>query len=485
MESKTLYLIQSKHIPDYEKMRETAAQYYPLGLEYIASYVQQDGYSVRLIDPNFERISIEEIAKTVARETPLLVGISFMTPSYYYAKELCGIIKEYSPNTLILLGGVHPSALISETLQEIPQADFICFGEGEETTLELLSWISEKGSSNQLGEIRGLAWRDNGSIQMNPPRPPIEDLDALPFPDRTLTDRTLYRTESFLSYSSKTGSIHTTRGCPGRCIFCASGHRLRARLRYRSISNVMEEIDVLVNDYNVDYLLIKDDNFTWKRSRVEEFCHELIKRHPKLKWHCMGRVNTVDYDLLKLMKKAGLNDIFLGIESGNNDILKKAQKGITTEQARKAVEACNKLNISSYGGFIIGLPGDTRETMEQTVQFALSLPLTLAGFSVMIPYPGTKSYEDHFDEERGAEVDYRKFITGTGLEYVEEYTGLEDVEVSELPGIVADAHKRFYLRPTQIMRMIRVAPLPELIGYARGAFALLKKELRRRFNPNP
>jgi radical SAM superfamily enzyme YgiQ (UPF0313 family) len=247
----------------------------------------------------------------------------------------------------------------------------------------------------------------------------------------------------------------------------------------------MDEIDILVNDYDVDYLLIKDDNFTWKRSRVEEFCHELIRRHTKLKWHCMGRVNTVDYDLLKLMKKAGLNDIFFGIESGNNEILRKAQKGITIEQARKAVEACDKLNISSYGGFIIGLPGDTRETMEQTIQFAISLPLTLAGFSVMIPYPGTKSYEDYFNKDKGTEVDYRKFITGTGLEFVEGYTGLEDVDVAELPGIVADAHKRFYLRPAQILRMIRVAPLPELLGYTRGAFALIKKELRRRISPIP
>ena len=184
------------------------------------------------------------------------------------------------------------------------------------------------------------------------------------------------------------------------------------------------------------------------------------------------------------MKDAGLNDIFFGIESGNKDILKRCQKGITLEQAQQAVKACDKLKISTYGGFIIGLPGDTRETMEQTIQFAKSLPLTMAGFSVMIPYPGTKSYEDYFDEEQSAEVDYRKFITGTGLEFVEGYTGLEGVEVSELPGIVADAHKRFYLRPIQIIRMIRVAPFSELAGYIRGAFALLWKEFNLRFLPD-
>jgi len=471
-------------MPDYEKMRETAAQYYPLGLEYISAYVKRKGYSVRLFDPNFQRISKEDIARTVARENPLLVGISFMTPSYYYAKELCETIKKYSPKTLVVLGGVHPSALIEETLQEIPQADFIVFGEGEETTLELLDWISGKGAPNQLSKIHGLAWRDKNSIMRNSPRPPIEDLDALPFPDRTLIDRTLYRTKSFLSYSNNTGSIHTTRGCPGRCIFCASGHKLRAPLRFRSIANVMEEIDLLVNEYDVDYLLIKDDTFTWKKSRVEEFCNELKKRHPSLKWHCMGRVNNVDYDLLKKMKDAGLNDIFFGIESGNKDILKRSQKGITLEQAQKAVKACDKLKISSYGGFIIGLPGDTRETMEQTIQFAKSLPLTMAGFSVMIPYPGTKAYEDYFNIEQNASVDYRKFMTGTGVDFVEGYTGLEGIAVSELPDIVLNAHQRFYLRPMQIIRMIRVAPFSELAGYIRGAFALLWKELSLRFLPD-
>ena len=484
MGNNTLFLIQSEHMPDYGKRRETAAQYAPLGLEYISAYVKKEGYSVRLFDPNFQRVSMEDIAISVARETPLLVGISFMTPSYYYASELCETIKKHSPDTPIVLGGAHPSSLVKETLQDIPNADFIIFGEGEETTLELLEWISRKGASNQLSEIRGLAWRNENSIIQNSPRPPIKDLDALPFPDRTLIDRTIYRTKSFLSYSDKTGSIHTARGCPGRCIFCASGHKLRARLRFRSIANVMKEIDLLVNEYDMEYLLIKDDTFTWKKSRVEEFCNELIARHPKLKWHCMGRVDSVDYDLLKLMKKAGLTDIFFGIESGNRDVLKRSQKGITLEQAQIAVEACDKLKISTFGGFIIGLPGDTRETMEQTIQFAKSLPLTMAGFSVMIPYPGTKAYEDYFNVEQNASVDYRKFMTGTGVDFVEGYTGLEGIAVSELPDIVLNAHQRFYLRPIQIIRMLRVAPLSELAGYIRGAFALLWKEFHLRFLPD-
>jgi radical SAM superfamily enzyme YgiQ (UPF0313 family) len=245
----------------------------------------------------------------------------------------------------------------------------------------------------------------------------------------------------------------------------------------------MEEIDILVNEYDMEYLIIKDDNFAWKRSRVEEFCDEIKKRHPTLKWRVMIRVNSVDYDLLKKMKDAGLNDVFLGIESGNNDILKKAQKGITIEQAKKTAEACAKLKIFSYGGFIIGLPGDTRETMEQTIRFAKSLPITMAGFSVMIPYPGTKAYEDYFYVEQNASVDYRMFMLGTGVSFVEGYTGLEGITVSELPGIVSNAYKRFYFRPIQIIRTIHVASLSEILGYIVGAFALLRKELHLKLLP--
>ena len=182
----------------------------------------------------------------------------------------------------------------------------------------------------------------------------------------------------------------------------------------------------------MEYLLIKDDTFTLRRSRTEAFCEALRRRQPGLRWHCMGRVNTIDEPLLRTMRAAGLHDIFLGIESGNDAILKQCGKGITTAQARRAVEACAKLGIRTYGAFILGLPGETPATAEQTIAFACSLPLTMAGFSIMIPYPGTRAFEDHYCPRAGGAIAYEDFIASTGLHFAEGYTGLRGLTVVQI-----------------------------------------------------
>lgn len=191
----------------------------------------------------------------------------------------------------------------------------------------------------------------------------------------------------------------------------------------------------------------------------------------------MGRVNTVDYNLLSKMKRAGLHDIFFGIESGNDDILKKAKKGITTKAVRSAVSACKDLNIRTYGAFILGLPGDTVETINQTIDFACSLPLTLAGFSILIPYPGTQVFEDYYEIGKNEKIDYSSFIASTGIHYTPNYTGLIGLKPSDLPELVSNAQKRFYLRPIQIFRILRNSNPLMIAGYIRGFTALLKKEL--------
>ena len=195
----------------------------------------------------------------------------------------------------------------------------------------------------------------------------------------------------------------------------------------------------------------------------------------------MGRVNTVDYDLLARMKQAGLHDIFFGIESGNDELLRKARKGITTKLARRAVSACNDLNIRTYGAFILGLPGDTRETIRQTIDFACSLPLTLAGFSILIPYPGTQVFEDYYDIKENGRIDYNSFIASTGIHYTSDYTGLVGLKPADLPEMVSKAQRRFYLRPIFRYCVCLKIPIRRMIlGYIRGFTTPDKKELSRR-----
>ena len=470
-----LHLVQAPYCLDYGPMRKASGTYFPMGLGYIAAYVERAGFGAALIDPNAEEMSVDEAARRATEGAPVCVGVSFMTPQLHWARDFARALRRIAPKVPLVLGGAHPSVLPEQTLADIPEADYVVYGEGEETTLELLEYLAEgKGSPDG---IVGLAWRGDSAPVVNEPRPPIEDLDDLPRPDRDLIDQKLYHAQSFLSYSGKAMTIYTSRGCPGRCVFCASGHRLRARIRERSIENVMTEIDYLRERFDMEYLLIKDDTFTLRRSRVEEFCDSISKRHPGLKWHCMVRVNTVDEPLLRRMRNAGLNDVFFGIESGNNDILKRARKGITTERARQAVGACARLGIRSYGAFILGLPGDNRQTIEETIRFACSLPLTMAGFSILTPYPGTQVYEEHFCLDPSEPIDYDQFVASTGLHYVRGYTGLDGMDMSELPDLVSQAQRRFYLRPSQILRILRHSTPSMALGCLKGFLALVQKEI--------
>ncbi len=474
---KLLLLIKAPYYDDYGPMKKAAGTYFPLGLGYISSYLKERGYDAALIDPDVQSVSKEQIAERVAADNPALVGISFMTPQFHTAKDICKAIRKSAPGVQIVLGGAHPSALPEETLAEIPEADFAVVLEGEEASFELMKSL-ETGAPS-LKEIRGLVWRDGDNIVVNEARAPVADLDSLPFPDRGLIDQSLYRVQSFFSYSKNTATIYTSRGCPGKCVFCCSGHRLRAPVRERGMESIMAEIEHIRSEYGADYLMIKDDTFTFRKTRVYEFCDAIEKNHPGLKWHCMGRANTVDFPLLKRMKEAGLNDIFFGIESGNAEIIKRAKKGITPEQSRNAVEACRRLGIRAYGAFILGLPGETRETAEETIRFACSLPLTMAGFSILIPYPGTTVYEEHFDKGCGP-ADYSSFVASSGIHYTRAYTGMNGLTPEELPALMARAQRRFYLRPAQIARMIRSASPRMISGYFRGFFSLVAKERFRR-----
>jgi len=460
---------------DYGPMKKAAGTYFPLGLGYISTYVKQYGYDVHMFDPNVQDISLNDMIECVNREKPLLVGISFMTPQFYAAKNIVDAIKRSCPSVKILLGGAHPSVMPKETMNEIENADFLSIGEGERTTVELLDYLSE--NKGGLSEIRGLAWRDNKGCVVNTQREPIEDLDGLGFPDRGLIDQSLYRQQSFLSYSKNAKTIYTSRGCPGRCVFCASGFKLKRKVRMRSIKNIFDEIDMLVKDYKMDYLLIKDDTFTLSRSRIRMFCEELIKRKYNIKWHCMCRVDTLDEETLSLMKKAGLNDVLLGIESGNNEILKNIKKNISVEDVKKTVCVCDRLGIKTYGSFILGLPGDGYGTIEDTIRFACALPLTIAAFFILTPYPGTEVFVYHCRYEKGKTLDYRKFISSTGLHFVKEYDGMAGVRPEELPAMVSGALRRFYLRPGQMIRIIKALTPSMAMGICRAFFALIKREL--------
>ena len=203
--SNLLFLIQAPYFEDYGPMRKAAGTYFPFGLGYISSYVKKHGYDVSFFDPNVQDVSAKDIVEFVRCENPVLIGISFMTPQFYVAKEFADVIRQEIPEVSIVLGGAHPSVMPNETLEEIPSADYVVFGEGEETTLELLDSLTKRNCSPV--DIPGLAWRDNDKVVINEPREPLKDLDTLAYPDRDLIDQSLYHHQSFLSYSKRTQAI--------------------------------------------------------------------------------------------------------------------------------------------------------------------------------------------------------------------------------------------------------------------------------------
>jgi len=364
----------------------------PLGLAYLAAVLEKDGFAnLHIIDMKAREMNFLELEKELVNLKPAILGITLATGQVTSTAKIIKIAKAINPEVICLIGGPHASALPEETLRET-KADVCVYGEGELSLLELANAIVEEREFNL---IKGIVYQSNSFIKINPPRPLIADLDSLPFPARHLlpTPRE-YSRDSSLAISGSETVVMTSRGCPFRCAFCDKSVFGRS-LRVRSVKNVADEIELLIRDYGVESIRFFDDLLTAIPARVKEICEEFKQRNFNLKWICEARVNTVNPSMLKMMKEAGCAEIHYGIESGNQEVLDLQQKDVTLEQIRQAIKWTNEAKIESRGYFILGLPGDTKETIKETIKFGRSLNLTYAGIALYTPYPGnfTRKYK--------------------------------------------------------------------------------------------
>jgi radical SAM superfamily enzyme YgiQ (UPF0313 family) len=294
--------------------------------------------------------------------------------------------KGKAPGATAVMGGPHVTFTDEDTLRKFPGVDVIVRGEGEDTTRELIQAL-EKGES--LEKVRGLTFRQNGKVRRTDNRPWIPDLNVLPVPDRTL-----FPISRYLAMRVPV-SVLSSRGCPMDCSFCA-GHRMTGRKgRFRNPYQVVDEIEA-AHRLGFEEVCIDDDLFTRKRTHVFAICDEMIRRGLKMDMYIFARVDTVDSELLRKLRAAGCKMICFGLESGNQKILDLADKRATPEKARRAVELCKEVGISPLGSFILGLPGETRETIEETLSFAQSLGIPY-GFHLLSPFPGTRIREKAAD----------------------------------------------------------------------------------------
>lgn len=419
-----------------------------LGLAYLAAVLEgerryevrvldaaaEDFYHVEALEGGYTRVGLAERAteQRIREFAPDAVGVSCLFSSQ--AEEmmsLCALAKEIDERTVTVVGGEHPSALAEQVLRN-PCVDFVVIGEGEYTLRDLLRTLNCGGD---LSRIDGLGYRDGGDVRVNPKTRFIENLDELPYPARHLLPmQTYFRVnlpQSGTSLRSPNTSIMTSRGCPGRCIFCATACFWGRRFRGRSEEDVRGEMEQLVRDYGIRELSFIDDNLTLDRARAMAIFNGMIDRQMNLVWNTPQglAVWTLDEEMLATMKRAGCYEVTFAVESGDRDVLEKIiRKPLDLAKVERLVAYAKRIGLITKGYFVIGLPGETKEQMQATVRFARRVGFDAAGIFTATPLPGTELYA--LCEEKGylpPGFDFRRVHYGVGNIVTPEFTPL-DVE---------------------------------------------------------
>lgn len=452
----------------YGVYAEAGGKNEPIGILSLAAVLEKNNINVQILDAEGESLTIPDTIKRIAEIKPNILGITSSTTAFNKAKLIASEVKNKFPEIKTIIGGPHVTALPEETLEY----DFFDFGIVGEAEYAFLEFINALKDDKNYTEIKSLVYKDeNKKVHINPRRELIKNLDELPMPAiHLLKDYSLY-TPQLTAYRKKpVGTVITSRGCPYQCIFCdrnAFGNKFRAR----SPEKIIEEIEYRIKKQGVKEIAFLDDTFTINKERVIKICDLLIEKKIDLIWSCSLRADTVDKELLKKMKQAGCWLISLGVESGNEQVLKFIKKNLNKDKVRECCKIAKEVGLKTRGFFMIGHPIDTKETIRETIDFAKSLPLYIAEFSITTPFPNTEL--DRIAENYGKvnHSDTTKFsqqfpvFVPNGL--TKEY----------LDGIHKNARKEFYLRPKKILELISDIKSPSDIKKYLIGFKILIKSL--------
>jgi len=450
---------------EFDKLAKVGNLVQPLGIGYLGAILENAGYQVKIIDAPPLGYSVSQIIEEAKKFGPDVAGITSVTADFYKAKKIIQKIKE-EIGCPTVLGGPHITAAPEASLRE-SGVDYGVIGEGEIAFKELLEGIEGKKG---IEGIKGIIFKKNGKIVKTPPRQFIENLDVLPFPARHLMPPLSAYHPTPASYKKlPVGSMITSRGCPFKCTFCDRAI-FGNTYRFRSPKNVVDEMEVLIKDFGAKEIRFWDDTFNFYPKRVIEICKEIIKRKIEIPWTCLGRVNFIEKEMLSWMKRAGCWQISFGIESGNEEILKKIKKGITKEMVRKALSKTKKAGIGARGFFMLGLPGETEKTMQETIDFAKSLPLDVAGFCVTIPFPNTELYQEAKKRGELLNPDYSEYLVNFPEKIFYLPKGLKEETVFEY---LNKAYREFYMRPSYLWKqLLSIRSLGDLIAKIRAFFVI-------------
>jgi radical SAM superfamily enzyme YgiQ (UPF0313 family) len=429
----------------YGKMAKLGSVTPPLGICYIASFLEKAGYTVSIVDGEVLDYSLDETVKQVLLKKSKIVGITSTITSFPHAIEVGRRLKQQNPELVLILGGPYVSALMEQAIE--PSFNYGVYGEGEYTVRELLDYLNGK-TDKKISEIPGLIYWDNAEIRINKPRAYIDNLDLLPYPARHLLPPLhLYRPNSQNYQKLPATTLITSRGCPYNCVFCdhsVFGKKYRAH----SPEYVVNEIQHLIETYGIKEIWIVDDTLTLNKKRVADICDLIIQRGIKISWNCLGRVNTVSPELLKKMKEAGCWMIAYGIETGNQEVMDFLQKGITLDEVRQAVTWTKDAGLLAKGFFMIGNPPDTIQTIDQTIAFAKDLKLDYALFTITSPLPNTELFEIC---KKCGKVDYSDLSKFSEWNAIYEPPNLTKEQIEKK---FKEAYQSFYLRPRYILTQL-------------------------------
>ena len=416
-----------------------------LGLAYLAAVMEREKHNVEIIDLDAEGLGPDDFVRIIKNKRYDIAGFTVTTPTFFSGVELAELVKKNSPDTLVVFGGIH-ATIRPQEIMKLDCVDIGVRGEGEMTFKEIGASV---GNGRDFSGINGLLYKRNGEIIETAARPPVDDLDTIPFPARHLFKDKRYTYPDALY--PETVPIFTSRGCPGRCTFCNTFQVFTRAFRARSPENVVDEIESLVKEKNIKEIHIWDDNFTTIKRRVFEIRDEIIRRKLKVKFAFPNgiRVDCLNEKILEALKEMGTYSIAVGVESGSQEVLDRAHKGIKLRRVEETIALAKNIGLETWAFFVLGLPGESVDTIKKTISFARKLDPDIAKFHLLKPYPGTEVYDYLSKKNFILTEDYNQF----GM-HTPPIHRIESLTPSDLLKWQKKAYQSFYLNPRKIVKQL-------------------------------
>lgn len=437
------------------------------GLASIAAYLREHGHQTEILDPQFLE-GPEAVKAHVRRGEYTVVGITSYTPTILDAFETARLCREAAPNATLVLGGPHATSFPAETLQQCAEIDLVVAREGEETMVEIVRHL--EGCGKPLGEILGLTYRDDGGeVHTNPPRPFL-DVNRLPMPAYDLFPLNKYVLQPTVYKRLPTVTTMVSRGCPFTCSFCHAFEVLGRKTRYRRVDLVLQELEYLMSEFGARGFMFHDSTFTLREGWVEEFCDEILRRSLDFTWMCLTRADRVTPRLLALMRRAGCFGVSFGVESANQKSLDLLHKGMTVQQNRDAIHGALGAGLYVTATYMLGLPGETKDDVLNTVHFAHQNATHIAHFFWPIPFPKTAFYDQCV--QAGCIIDNPSWESFNNYAsrpaYVNPLIGYE-----EMKRLQARAIRSYYASPKVIlMNLMTINTWTDVKKYFRAGLAI-------------